>query len=154
MHETTHTATPKQSLLRNPGWSTNQGLVFLLFHALRKMLETCIPMTFPDFLKYMNGDRVILQKCPWRPTNRKLGAILPSVTWCVANFVHSTTLTFQCDFKCKIFLAKCDLGNLMCEESSYTVTWYEEKTDLKCAWRFLRANKNSPLWKRLFWGTV
>ena len=48
-------------------------------------------------------------------------------------------------FKCKTCLAKYDLVNLICEEFSYTMTWYEEKTDLKRAWRFLRTNKNSPL---------
>ena len=27
---------------------------------------------------------------------------------------------------------------------TYTMTWYEERTDLKRAWRFLRTNKNFP----------
>jgi len=29
----------------------------------------------------------------------------------------------------------------------HTMTWYEEKTDPKDIWRFLRTNKNSPLKK-------
>jgi len=65
-----------------------------------------------------------------------MGTILPRVTWCVTNFGYLTTLAFQCDFKCKTCLAKYDVGNIMCEESSYTMTWYEEETDLKRAWHF------------------
>jgi len=53
-----------------------------------------------------------------------------------------------------MFLAKYDIGNLICEEYAYTMTWYEEKTDLKLARRFLRKNKNSSLKKQLFWSTV
>jgi len=37
---------------------------------------------------------------------------------------------FQCDFKCKTCLIKYDHRNLICEESSYITTLYEEKTDL------------------------
>jgi len=29
-------------------------------------------------------------------------------------------------------------------KSSYAMTFYEKKTDLTCAWRFLRTNKNPP----------
>jgi len=36
-------------------------------------------------------------------------------------FVHLTTLTFQCDFKCKTCLAKYDHWSLICEESSHTM---------------------------------
>jgi len=71
------------------------------------------------------------------------GTLLLRVTWCVTNFVHLDTLTFQCDFKFKTCLARYDHRNLIYEESSYTMTWYEVKTDLKRAWRFLRTNKNS-----------
>jgi len=53
-----------------------------------------------------------------------------------------------------MFLAKYDIGNLICEEYAYTMTWYEEKTDLKLARRFLRKNKNSSLKKQLSWSTV
>jgi len=47
---------------------------------------------------------------PENPQIDNWGTILPRVIWCVANFVHSTTLTFQCDFKCKT-LAPHDLEN-------------------------------------------
>ena len=51
-----------------------------------------------------------------------MAAILPTVSWCATNFGHITILIFQCDFKCKTCLAKSDHRNLMCEESSYTMT--------------------------------
>jgi len=41
------------------------------------------------------------------------GIIQPRVTWCGANFVQPTTLNFQCDFKCKTFCARYDVGNLI-----------------------------------------
>jgi len=72
------------------------------------------------------------------------GITLPMVTLCVTNFVHLITLTFQCDFKCRTCLAKYDHRNLIREESSNTMTWYEKKTDRKTARRFLRTNKKSP----------
>jgi len=78
-----------------------------------------------------------------------MGTIPTMVTWCVSNFGHITTLTFQCDFKCKTCLARYDHRYLICEESSYTITLYEEKTDLTRAWRFICTNK-----KNLFGGTV
>jgi len=37
------------TLLRNLGWPTTQGLVFCWFHTFRKMLDTCVCMTFPHF---------------------------------------------------------------------------------------------------------
>jgi len=42
----------------------------------------------------------------------------------------------------------------LCEEQTYTMAWYEEKTDLKRAWRFIRTNKNSPLIKRFIRGIM
>ena len=82
-----------------------------------------------------------------------MGTTLPMVTWCVTNVGHLTALTFQCNFKCKTCLAKYDHRKLMCEQSSYTMTWYEEKTNLQRAWRFLSTNKDSPI-KKLLGGTV
>jgi len=38
------------------------------------------------------------------------------VTWCVANFVHPTTLKFQCDLKCKALCVRYEIGSLVCEE--------------------------------------
>jgi len=70
-----------------------------------------------------------------------MGKVLAVVPWCVINFGHFTTLIYQCYFKYKTCLAKCDHRNLMCEESSCTITWCEEKTHLNHAWRFLRTNK-------------
>jgi len=64
---------------------------------------------------------------PWKPIYGKHGITLPRVTWCAANFRHLTTLTFQCDLKCKTCLAKYDLRNLIhVKEYSYTMT---------CVWR-------------------
>jgi len=39
-----------------------------------------------------------------------------------SKFWNLTLLTFQCDFQCKMCLAKYDLGKLICEESSCTLT--------------------------------
>jgi len=37
------------------------------------MLDACVSMTFPDFQSQMEGAEVILQKCPWKSINEKLG---------------------------------------------------------------------------------
>jgi len=50
--------------------------------------------------------------------------------WYVANFAYLTNLAFQCDWNCKTCLAIYDHLYLICEESSHTMTWYEDKTDL------------------------
>ena len=105
-----------------------------------------LPWLFLIFRDKRNGARVILQKYPESIYIGNMSTIQLMVTWCVTNFGPFTTLTFQYDFKCKTCLAKYDHWNLICEESSYTMTWYEEKTDLKCAWRFLRTNKKSHFW--------
>jgi len=114
----------------------------LCFHGFSWFLETSgmLPKLFykniPESLNIQN----------W-------GTILPRATWCVTNFWHHNTLAFQCNCKCKTCLAKYDLGNLRCEESSYTMTWYEEKKDLNRALSILRTNKNS-LNNPLLGGTV
>ena len=98
-----------------------------------------------------NGARVILYKCPWKPICRNMDTILPLFICCVTKFDRPTALIFQCKFKCRMFLAKYYHRNVICEESSCTMTWYEEKTDVKRAWCILRTVKNSPL-NILFWG--
>jgi len=50
-----------------------------------------------------------------------MDTILPMATGCGANFGHLTTLTFQCNFKCKSYLVRYDHRNLICEESSYSM---------------------------------
>jgi len=119
------------------------------------MSETCVFMNIPHFQGQMKWCQSYFTKMYMKANNiENWDTVIPRVTWCVANFVHPTTLTFRCDFKCTTFLAKCDIGNLVCTKNSYTMTWHEEKTDLKCAWHFLRRNKNSPREKQLFGGTV
>ena len=110
------------------------------------------PWLFLIFRDKWNGARIILQKCPWKLIYRKLGTIvLPRVTWCVANFLHLITLTFQCAFKCKTCLVKYDLGNVICEEPSYTMTWYERKRVWN-AHEVLYTQTKIPIRKIHFWG--
>ena len=51
---------------------------------------------------------------------------------CVANIVHPTTSTFQCDSKCKTFWTKYDLGNLIDE-------WY-----IPTLWLDIKKNESEP----------
>jgi len=41
-----------------------------------------------------------------------------------------------------VFLTDMTLDDWFWEEKTYTLTWYEEKTDLEHLWRFQRTNKN------------
>jgi len=132
----------------NLGRPPRMGFFFVDFIYLEKYSKPVFPWLFLIFRDKWNGASVILQKCPWK-------LIIPTrVTWCVRNFVHFTNITFQWDFNCKMCLAKYDHRNLVCEESSYTMTPYDEKTVLKCAWRFVRIIKNSPMKYPHFGGKV
>ena len=109
-----------------------------------KFYKPVLPWLFLIFRDGQFGARVILQKCPWTPMYRKYRYYTTQVSWFVGNLWHLAILTFQCDFKFKICLAKYDHRNLICEDvkSSFTsMTWFEEKTDLKRACRFLRTNE-------------
>ena len=130
----------------NLGGPPPRGFFFCWFHILRKILETCVvfPWLFLIFREKWNGARVISQTSPWKPMYRKLG-YYTTLGYLICNkFCAPYAFTFQWHFKSKMCLAKYDHRNLICEESSYTMTWYEEKVNLKRAWRFLRPNKNPP----------
>jgi len=139
------------------GRSTTQGLLFCWFYILKKYYKRVFQWIFLIFRDKWNGVKVSLQKFPWKPTvYRKSGVILPGVSWCVINFVNLTTLTFQCDFKCKTCLANMtfDHRNLIREESSYTMTWYEEKNGSQTPMTFSKHKHKLPSKNFPFGGTV
>ena len=70
--------------------------------------------------------------CPRCPPLNPALTTLPMVTWCVANFGQLAKLTFQYNFKCKTYLARYDHQHLICEESSYTMVWYEKNGSNRC----------------------
>ena len=102
------------------------GACFLVY-ILRKMLETCASTTLPDFQRQMEWCQIYFTKMSLNPIYRKHQYYTTQGYCCVANFGLLATLIFQCDNKCKTCLAKYDLGNLICEDSFYTMTWCEEK---------------------------
>ena len=56
------------------GWSTTLGVSFFCcFYIPRKYEKPVFPWLFLIFKDKWNGTRVILQKCPWKPTYTKLG---------------------------------------------------------------------------------
>jgi len=48
-------------------------------------------------------------------------------TRCAANFVHPTTLKFQCDSMCKTFCARYDLENRIGYVKSKLTPWHDMK---------------------------
>ena len=106
---------------------------------------------FHDFSWFSETNGMVLELfCKIVPESLYRGTMPPIVTWYVSNFGHLTKLTFQCYFKCKTSLARCDHWYLTGEEPSCTITFYEKKTGVTRAWRFLRTNKKS----HFFGGTL
>ena len=124
------------------------GACFLFISYIWKNVRN---MCFHDFSWFseINGmmPELFCKNVPESLYIENMGTMLPMVTWWVIKFGHLTTLILQC--------AKRGWPDMTTEtlyvEYSYTMTWYEEKTDLTRAWRFLRTNKSYPQ-KSPFWG--
>ena len=67
---------------------------------------------------------------------RGMGTMPPVVTWYVPNFGRLTKLTFRCNFNCKTYLARYDHRYLICEEPSYTMTFYGNKNECNACMTF------------------
>ena len=121
-----------------PSW----GFFFCWFYKLRKILETCTTMTFRGFQRQVKWCQSFFfyKNVPESWCKRKLEY------YTTHGYMMCTLMPWHFNV---IFRGKPLRQNMttetLCEESSYTMTWYEEKTDLKRGWRFLRTNKSSPL---------
>jgi len=103
------------------------------------MLETCASMTFPDFQRQMEWCQSYFTTMSLKAYAKDIWVLYYYGYLMCNNFGHLTKFIFQCNFKCKTYLARYHHQYLICEESSHTMTWYEKK-------RFLRTNKKFPFW--------
>ena len=87
-------AKSQSTLLRKPRWRTTLALL-CWFYILRKTLETCASMTFPDFRRLIEWCQLFYRTVPESLYIGYMGTILPMVPWYVANFGHLTKLTFN-----------------------------------------------------------
>jgi len=80
------------------------------------------------------------------------GAILPKFTWCVANLVHPTTITFPCES------AKCFWPNMTSDTlyvKSIPTTWRDmKKKRIWNAHNVFYVQTKIPLWKAVVWVIV
>jgi len=134
----------------------HHGISFFLlisYTVLRKIFPTCVFMTFPDFQRQLGWCQVFCKYVPEKFYIENCGRTLPRVTWYATDFLHICTLSIQSDFKCKMRLTKYEHWKLMCKESSYTITWNEEKW-LITRMKFSTQKQTFLTEHTLSWGTV
>ena len=118
-------AQERLTLLGNSGWWTTLGLLSLLVLYTYKNVRNPCFLEFSWFSETSGMVPDLFNKNV--PEILYIGTMLPVVTWCVANFGHLSKSTFQCNFKCKTYLARYDHPYLIFVKSLPTPSLYMEK---------------------------
>ena len=122
------------------GGAPPQGFfILLIIYTLKNFRNLC----FHDFSWFLETNGMVPE----------FFAEFSYIGYHTTSFGQLTKLTFQCNFKCKTYLARYDHRYLICKESSYTMTLYEKNGSNTCM-TFSTHKQKIPSKTSLFWCTL